>query len=134
MSTRIHVDMKPISTIINRLGLGKNGAVQGFVTNSVNRRITRYMPYRAGVLATKSKYITSPSTIEVISPYARYQYYGKAMAGPAPKYVTDRSLNYDKTEHPLAGPLWDRRMMAAEGKQIAAEVQRYVDRKAGKRR
>lgn len=133
MSTRIHVEMKPVNTILTRLGLGKNGDVQMFLTNTVNRRITRYMPYRSSALSTKLKFIKSPTEIEVLGPYARYQYYGKVMVGKPPKTVTDRPLKYDKTKHPMAGPLWDRRMMAAEGAQIKAEVQEYVDRKAGKR-
>lgn len=133
MSTRIHVEMKPVNTILTRLGVNKTGNVQMFLTNTVNRRITRYMPYRSSALSTKLKFIKSPTEIEVLGPYARYQYYGKVMVGKPPKTVTDRPLKYDKTKHPMAGPLWDRRMMAAEGAQIKAEVQEYVDRKAGKR-
>lgn len=129
MSTRIKVEMKPVNTILTRLGVNKTGDVQRFVTSTVNRRITRYMPFRTGVLATKLKYIKSPTEIEVLGPYARYQYYGKVMVGKAPKTVTDRDLKYGKTENPQAGPFWDKRLMAAEGRQIAAEVQRYVDRR-----
>lgn len=133
MSTKIHVKMKPVSTIVNRLGLGKDGDVQRFVTNTINRRITRYMPYRSSALSTKLKHVKSPTEIEVLGPYARYQYFGKVMVGQPPKMLTNQPLNYDKTKNPLVSPFWDRRLMAAEGKRIAAEVQRYVDRKAGKR-
>lgn len=133
MSTKIKVEMKPVNAIVNRLGLGKRGGVQLFLTNTVNRRITRYMPYRTGALATKSKYIKSPTEIEVVSPYARYQYYGKVMVGRPPKTATDKDLVYTKTKNPRAGPFWDRALMAAEGRQIAAEVQGYVNRKAGKK-
>lgn len=129
MSTRIKVEMKPVNTILTRLGVNKTGDVQRFVTSTVNRRITRYMPFRTGVLATKLKYIKSSTEIEVLGPYARYQYYGKVMVGRAPKTVTDRDLRYDKTKNPQAGPFWDKRLMAAEGRQIAAEVQKYVDRR-----
>lgn len=129
MSTRINVEMKPVNTILTRLGVNKTGDVQMQVTNAVNRRITRYMPFRTGMLATKSKHINSPTEIEVAAPYARYQYYGKVMVGSAPKMVTDRDLNYDRTKNPLAGPFWDKRLMAAEGAQIAAEVQEYVNRR-----
>lgn len=132
MSTRIRVEMRPVNTIVNRLGVGRRGDVQLFVTHTVNRRITRYMPYRTGVLATKSKYIKSPTEIEVVSPYARYQYYGKVMVGRSPKVATGKDLVYTKTKNPLAGPFWDKRLLAAEGKQIAAEAQRFVERKAGK--
>ena len=129
MSTRIKVEMKPVNTILTRLGVNKTGDVQRFVTSTINRRITRYMPFRTGVLATKLKYIKSPTEIEVLGPYARYQYYGKVMVGRAPKTVTDRDLKYDKTKNPQAGPFWDKRLMAAEGRQIVAEAQRYVDRR-----
>lgn len=123
---RVRVKMKPVNTILTRMGVKPDGDVQMFVTNTVNRRITRYMPFRSGALATKLKHIKSATEIEVLGPYARYQYYGKAMEGPAPKVVTDRDLKYDKTKNPLAGPFWDRRMIANEGAQIAADVRRYV--------
>lgn len=123
---RVRVKMKPVNTILTRMGVKPDGDVQMFVTNTVNRRITRYMPFRSGALATKLKHIKSATEIEVLGPYARYQYYGKAMDGPAPKVVTDRDLKYDKTKNPLAGPFWDRRLIANEGAQIADEVRRYV--------
>lgn len=129
MKTKVKVKMKPVNTILTRLGVTPDGDVQMFATNSINRRITRYMPYRSSALATKLKYIKSPTQIEVAAPYARYQYHGKVMVGKAPKTVTSRDLKYDTTKHTLAGPFWDRRLMAAEGGQIAAEVQKYVDRK-----
>lgn len=126
----VKVEMKPIAQIIESHGVGKNGAVQLKVTNEINRRITRYMPYRASVLSTKSKYIKSPTMIEVDAPYAKYQYFGKAMVGPlkGPKVKTNRPLNYNKFYHPLAGPFWDRRLMQAEGKAIAGEVNNYIRR------
>lgn len=134
MNTRIRVKMKPVNTIIVRLGVGKSGDVQRFVTHEVNRRITRYMPYRSSALSTKLKVISEPAEITVLGPYARYQYYGKVMVGPAPKRATDRDLDYSQSRNhnPLTGPFWDKHMMTAEGRQIAADVQRYVDRKKGR--
>ena len=123
---RVRVKMKPVNTILTRMGVKPDGDVQMFVTNTVNRRITRYIPFRSGALSTKLKHIKSATEIEVLGPYARYQYYGKAMDGPAPKVLTDRDLKYDKTKNPLAGPFWDRRLIANEGAQIAGEVRRYV--------
>lgn len=146
MSTRIKVEMKPINTILVRLGVDKNGDVQKFVTNTINRRMTRYMPYRTGALSTKLKYVKSPVEIEVLAPYARPMYYGKVMVnaktGKGPALIpgvgyrykkgtilapSNRSMKYDKTKNAEAGPYWDRRMMAAEGAQIAAEIQEYVN-------
>lgn len=148
MSTRIKVEMKPVNTILTRLGVDKTGDVQMQVTRIVNQRITRYMPYRTGALATKLKYIKSPTEIEVLGPYARMQYLGKVMVnaatGKGPMNIpgvglryrkgtilkaTDRDLQYDTSKNPRAGPYWDRRMMAAEGDQIVAELQAYVDRR-----
>ena len=148
MSTRIKVEMKPISTILTRIGVNKTGDVQMQLTRIVNKRITRYMPFRTGALPTKLKYIKSPTEIEVVAPYARMMYYGKVMVnsktGKGPAFIpgvgyrykkgtilkaTDRDLKYDTTKHPEAGPFWDRRMMAVEKDAIVSDVQAYVRRK-----
>lgn len=151
MSTRIKVEMKPVNTILTRIGVDKNGDVQMQVTRIINNRITKYMPFRTGALATKSKRIKSPTEIEVAAPYAIYMYYGKVMVnsatGKGPAFIpgvgyryrkgtvlkaTERDLNYDLTKHPKAGPFWDRRMMASEAAQIAHDIQVYVNRRGGK--
>ena len=150
MKKRIKGDMKPVDTILTRLGVNKTGDVQMQLTRIVNKRITRYMPFRTGVLATKLKYISSPTEITVMAPYARYQYYGKVMVnaktGKGPAFIpgvgyryrkgtvlraTDRDLNYDTTKNHQAGPFWDRRMMAAEKDQIAQDLQDYINRRSG---
>lgn len=151
MSTRIKVEMKPVDTILTRIGVDKNGDVQMQVTRIINNRITKYMPFRTGALATKLKRIKSPTEIEVAAPYALYMYYGKVMVnsktGKGPAFIpgvgyryrkgtvlkaTERDLNYDLTKHPKAGPFWDRRMMASEAAQIAHDIQVYVNRRGGK--
>ena len=148
MSTRIRAEMKPIATILTRLGVDKTGDVQMQVTRIINKRITRYMPYRSGALATKQKHIKSPTEIEVIAPYSRLQYYGKVMVnsktgkGPALipgvgfRYrkgttlkVTNRDLEYGITKNQRAGPFWDKRMMAAEKGAIVSDIQVYIRRK-----
>lgn len=148
MRTKVKVEMKPVDTILTRLGVNKTGDVQMQLTRIINKRITRYMPFRTGALATKLKHITSPTEITVIAPYARYQYYGKAMVnaktGKGPALIpgvgyryrkgtilkaTDRDLEYDKTKNPEAGAFWDRRLMAAEKDAIAADIQAYIRRK-----
>lgn len=151
MSTRIKVEMKPVDTILTRIGVDKNGDVQMQVTRIINNRITKYMPFRTGALATKLKRIKSPTEIEVAAPYALYMYYGKVMVnsktGKGPAFIpgvgyryrkgtvlkaTERDLNYDLTKHPKAGPFWDRRMMASEAAQIVHDIQVYVNRRGGK--
>ena len=93
------------------------------------------MPYRTGALIknTRANSPIEEPFIVVPEPTARYLYYGKAMEGPPPKTVTDRDLVYTKTKNPLAGPYWDRALKAAELPAMQADLQRYVNRKAGKR-
>lgn len=132
---RITVDMKPVNRILKEKGLTAGGDVQRFHTANVARRIQKYMPYRTGALI-KLMLIQSPveqPQVVIDAPQARYLYYGKVMVGKAPKVVTDKDLTYDKTKNPQAGPFWDRRLKAAEDKAMQADLQRYVDRKAGKR-
>lgn len=149
----IKVDMAPVSSIMRRLGVTPDGKVQEFVTNMVNHRITRYMPFRSSVLATKAKIpgsehledrkrITGPTEITVFGPYAHFQYEGKVWIYPptgstwAPKdgmkEKTNRDLTYDKSKNQRAGPHWDRRLMAAEGDAMRQDLQDYVNRRAGR--
>lgn len=132
MSTTVKVNMKPIQQILKEKGLSRDGDVQRFVTNTINRRIGKYMPHRSGALETKQKHVVSATEIEVLGPNATYQYYGKAMEGKPPMTVTDRDLQYTKTFNPQAGPFWDKRLMASEGPQIRQETQDYINRKKGR--
>lgn len=150
--SRIKVDMAPVQSIMSRLGVTARGDVQKFHTVNVRRRIQRYMPYRSGA-TIKLMIVQSPADepfIHVNVPFARMLYYGKVMVDPmthaagfltengwrsrkgVPKVVSNRDIEYDKTKNPQAGPFWDRRLVAAEGAQMEAELQAYVDRRAGK--
>ncbi len=131
---KITVDMKPVSRILRAKGLTPGGDVQRFHTANALRRIVKYMPYRSGA-TIKLMVAQSPVDrpfIVIDAPYARYLYHGKAMEGPPPKRVTDRDLRYTTTKNPQAGPFWDRRLVSAEGKAMQADLQQYVDRKAGR--
>ncbi len=133
MRFTVKVDLPSAEELIRKKGLGKNGDVQRFHTMNVNRRITRYMPYRTGALSTKLKHVVSDTEIEIIGPYARYQYFGKVMVGKAPKVATDKPLN-QKPHSPgndRAGPFWDRALVAAEGDQLTRELQEYIDGRKG---
>ena len=138
--------MNAIPKILRDHGITPDGDVQRFLTATINRRIGRYMPHVTGLLETKQKYIASPTSIEVVSPAAKYLYFGKKMrdeAGRGPFYIKDvgwryrkgsklhpidEPLTYDTTFNPQAGPYWDRRMMAAEAEQIGEEVSAYANR------
>lgn len=145
----VRVDMKPVKQIMKRLGIDARGDVQRFHTANVKRRIQKYMPYRTGATI---KLMIAQSPVEkpflhVNAPYARVLYYGKVMVDPetgmagfltpngwrsrrgVAKVASSRDIQYDKTKNPRAGPFWDRRLTAAEGRQMAAELQDYVRRR-----
>ena len=148
----IKVDMAPTKTIMDRLGVTAKGDVQQFHTANVRRRLPRYMPYRSGA-TIKLMIINSPVDepfIHVIGDHVHYIYEGKVWVDPVTraagfltangwrsrkgvaKVKTDRDLDYDKNNNPKAGPHWDRRLVAEKGRQMQADLQAYVDRRAGK--
>lgn len=148
----IKVNMVPVQKILNGLGVTARGDVQRFHTANVRRRIQKYMPYRSGA-AIKLMIVQSPVDdpfIHVDAPFARMLYHGKVMVDPktkaagfltengwrsrknVKKVVSSRDIAYDKTKNPQAGPLWDRRLVAAEGAAMQQDLQNYVDRRAGK--
>lgn len=150
---KITVDMKPVQKIMDGLGVTARGDVQMFHTANVRRRIQKYMPYRSGA-TIKFMIIQSPVDepfIHVDQEYARYLYKGKVWVDPVtraagfltengwrsrrgvPKVETDRDIEYDTTKNPKAGPFWDRELIAAEGAAMQADLQAYVDRKAGRK-
>lgn len=149
MSTTVKVKMKSVNQILRDHGLEKDGPAQRYWTGIVNKRLTPYMPFQSGALATKLKFQASPSEIVVAGPYARYQYEGKVMVnaktGKGPAFlvgyrykkgtilkVTERPLTYDTTKNPKAGPLWDRRLVANEMDAMTEKMRRYIRRREGK--
>ena len=130
---RVAVELRPVREIIRKKGLMPGGAVQRQHTANVLRRIVRYLPYRSGETIKQTIIQTDINRPEIVtrSPYAKYIYYGKVMVGEAPKQLTDRPLRYttDANKNPLAGPRWDRRLVSAEGKLLARELQSYLDRR-----
>ena len=125
---KITVKMNAVEQIIRDKGLDPNGRTQLFHTENINRRMGKRMQHLTGTMETKLKHIQDPTHIVVEGPYAQYQYYGKVMVGAPPKVVTDRDLQYTKTFNPLAGPFWDRKLLAAERDQIALETTLYLRR------
>ena len=144
---KVKLDMPSAEKLIQRKGFDRDGHVQKFHTANVNRRIGKYMPHLTGALETKLK-IVRGTQIVVLGPYAKYQYHGKVMVdaktGKGPMNIpgvglrykkgtilkeTDRPLDYDTTYHKDAGPFWDRALMAAEGKAMTSDLQRYIDRR-----
>ena len=127
---RVKLNLPSADELIRSRGLDPEGKAQMFHTMNVNRRIGKYMAHLTGTLETKLHYRTS-TEIVYVGPYAQYQYHGVAMAGTPPKVVTDKPLEYTKTFNPLAGPYWDRALVAAEGRALTEDLQRFIDRRNG---
>ncbi len=146
----VRVDMRPVKQIMARLGIDAKGDVQRSHTANVLRRIQRYMPYRSGA-TIRLMIVQSPVDepfIHVNVPYARMLYHGKVMVDPktgaagfltsngwrsrrgVDKVASGRDIQYDRSKNPRAGPFWDRRLAAAEGAVLSAELQAYVRRRA----
>lgn len=119
---KMHMKTKIPKTdqLLKRVGVDKSGRVQKLVTDEVFKRIGKYMPRRSGALEDAKTEITSTTRITTKGPYARYVFFGVGRGG--------KPLNYTRTENPLAGPHWDRRMVKAEGRSIVRAVRRQIEK------
>ena len=144
----VKIILPSANKLIRQKGLAQDGKVQMFHTQNCLRRIKRYMPFLSGATYKITVAQTNIRKPEIVTnvPYGKYLFYGKVMVnsktgkGPAlipgvgyrfPKYSTlmptDRELEYTKTKNPLAGPHWDRTLVAYEGKAIVSDLQRYIN-------
>lgn len=146
---KVKVYMPTSKRLIQRKGLSASGRVQMFHTENVLKRIKKYMPYRTGATYKITVAQTNIAKPEIVTdvPYGKYLYYGKVMIDPktgvagfmtsegwrsrkyCEKVLTDRDLQYTRTKNPRAGPYWDRTLSACEGKAMAADLQRYLNRR-----
>lgn len=117
-----HLEMKSTDIMMKERGLLPMGNVQKFIDQETIRLMAPYTPFRAGMLEKGATLGTKIGSGEInqISPYARFQYYGKLMVSPITgsswarkgekKVLTDVDLVHDKSVHPQAGPFWFARM------------------------
>lgn len=105
--------------IMRRLGVDARGDVQKHVTDEVFRRLIPYIPLKTGALRSKAD-IASNTKITVSGVYARAQFFGVTRKGVP--------FNYQPTGAKV-GSHWDRRLIADEGRAIAADATRYAMRK-----
>ena len=149
---KIRIVLPQANQLIRRKGLGADGAVQQFHTQNVLRRIKRYMPFLTGAtykLTVLQTNIREPYIVTDV-PYGKYLYYGKAMVnaktGKGPALIpgvgfryrrgttlkpTQRPLEYTKTKNPMAGPFWDRTLVACEGRALVGDLQKFINRRSG---
>lgn len=147
--TVCYLEMNPVHQILKDKGLDPGGDAQKFHTANVLKRIKRYMSFVSGMTYKVTVAQTDISKPYIITdmPGAKYLFYGKVMIDPklriagfmtpegwrsrkgCVKVLTDRDLQYNRTKNPNAGPRWDRALSAAEGKAMAADLQRYLNRR-----
>ena len=147
---RVKLDLPDASKIVRSKGLEADGTVQQFHTQNVLRRIKRYMPFRSGATYKITVVQTDIRKPEIVTdtPYAKYLFHGKVMIDPklgiagfmtpegwrsrkdCVKVLTDRDLQFFRGKNPQAGPRWDRALSANEGKAMAADLQRFIDRRS----
>lgn len=146
---KIKIQLPTAEQIIKSKGLDPGGDVQAFHTKNVLGRLERYMHFNTGATHKITVLQTDIRKPEIITdvPYGKYLFYGKKMVnaktGKGPALIPGVGYRYKKgtilkpTEENLnfrkpAGPHWDRALSVAEGKAMAADLQRYIDRKTKK--
>ena len=149
MKVKLH--LPSAAQIIRSKGLAADGAVQMFHTQNVLRRIKKFMPFRSGAMYKITVAQTDIRKPEIVTetPGANYLFAGKVMIDPKTnaagfmtpegwrsrkgcvKVLTDRDLQFFKGKNPQAGPRWDKALSANEGKAMAADLQRFIDRRSG---
>lgn len=116
--------------LLKKRGLEPMGKVQKFIDQECIRLMAPYTPFRAGILEKSATIgtVIGSGEINQITPYARFQYYGKVMVSAITgspwasrgekKILTDKDLQYDTSRHPLAGKMWFERMKSDKKNQI----------------
>ena len=147
--TVAYLEMNSVAQVLKDKGLDANGDLQRFHTANVLRRIIKYMPFLSGMLIklTIAQTVISKPEIITDAPEAEYLFEGKVMVDPkinasgfmtpegwrsrkgCVKVRTSRNLRYTKINNHRAGPRWDIAVSVREGKAMAADAQRYNERK-----
>lgn len=125
MNVKVKIDINT-ARIMRSRGLGGSTAAQKFLASEVARLCDPYVPMQQGLLKNLHTIASDGSAITYTQPYAHYQYYGKAMAGRAPKHYTGDDLTYHGA--PMRGPQWDQRMMADKRNELEANLAAYIRR------
>ena len=118
-----YLEMHSVNQILQDKGLAPSGDVQAYHTQNALRRIIKYMAMRSGMTNKITIAQTDIHKPEIITdvPYGKVIFYGKDKNG--------NPIRYTKTKHPLAGARPDKAVSAAEGAAMAADLQRYINRK-----
>ena len=132
MKLNVKVKMNPVNKIIKDHGLDKDGRVVRHLRDTADRLMMPYIPGGAGGQLAKLKTYPSNHEIKYTSPYAHYQYTGKAMVaenGSAwakkgeKKHYSGKKLKYHTSG---TGPKWNELMMQRRKNDLAKDVENYI--------
>lgn len=128
---KVKVKMNSTNKILKDHGLDQDGRAIKFFRDDADRLMNPYVPMQNGMLRRNKTY---PSNHEItyISPYAKYQYYGKLMLTKngaswakkgEKKVATNRSLKYHTSG---TGPKWDKLMLQRNKNTLTKDVENYI--------
>lgn len=120
--------MNDVNKIIKLHGLEKDGRVNVFFRDTVERFSDPYVPFKTGQLKNNIRHPNNHS-IKYVSPYAHYMYFGKVAIGPSrPKGIkrTISGIDLKYSGAPKRGARWDKRMMSDRGKEIIKDVEKFI--------
>lgn len=120
---KVNIDCKKI---LQSRGLGSDKRAAEYLANLVAQKCDKRVPMQSGELKGQRKIVDDGDGvgIQYTQPYAHYQYYGRVMAGRAPKHYTIKKLTYNQPA--MRGSKWDKRTMQAEGDAIVSAFAQYV--------
>ena len=147
--TKATLTMKEANEIIAEKGMAPGGDVQAFHTQNVLRRIKKYMPFVTSALYKTTVIQTDIRKPDIVTdaPQAKYLFYGKKMIDPKTgvagfmtpdgwrsrkgcvKVLTNIPLQYNQSKNSQAGPRWDVAVSTNEGPAMAADLQRFINRR-----
>ena len=141
ISARLDAHLDPNDLLV-ACGLQRGGRVQRFIDQRVIDGCTGggYVPASPDrTLEFSAQVSTEIGSGQVIwnMPYARFQYYGRVMTdelgrtwvGPGERkpVITERRLDYDTAQNPLAGAFWFERAKADQLNQWLEEARRVME-------
>lgn len=128
---KVKVKINSINKILKDHGLNQDGRAVKFLRDDADRLMNPYIPMDNGMLRRNKTY-PSNHEIKYISPYAKYQYYGKLMLAKngsswakkgEKKVLTSRNLKYHTSG---TGPKWNELMMQRNKNTLIKDVENFI--------
>lgn len=127
----VKVKMNSTNKILKDHGLDQDGRAIRFLRDDADRLMNPYIPMDNGMLRRNKSY-PSNHEIKYISPYAKYQYYGKLMLAKngsswakkgEKKVLTSRNLKYHTSG---TGPKWNELMLQRNKNTLIKDIENLI--------